>query len=90
MSFPLVQSSYALLQSEQGFVDLGPIYFRLFVLVHVVSSPFVASQINERHLRKYFLAVFYVYLHDSMRPGRVRIGGILRGYPQSAAFLNYI
>lgn len=45
--FVLVEGTNALLQRQQGFVDLGAIEACLFVLVHHVGSTFTARQIDE-------------------------------------------
>lgn len=74
MSLPLVQSPNALLQGQQTLVYLSPVYACLFVHVHVISSSFVASQIDKADLAEGFFAVFEGDLQDGVGPGGVGIG----------------
>ena len=58
MTFALVESAYALLQGEQGLVDLSPVDLSLLVLVHVVGTSLVTGKINEGYFREALFAVF--------------------------------
>jgi len=74
MSFTLVQSPDALLQRQQRFIDLGSIDSSLLVHIHVISTPFVASQVNKGDLAEELLAIFQRYLKNGVRTGGISIG----------------
>ena len=77
MAFSLVKSPDAFFQSQQWFIDFCTVDFGLFILVHVISSPFIPCQINEGNFGKLFFSIFQNDLHDGVRPWRISIGGIL-------------
>lgn len=64
----LVQCSNTLLQSQQAFIDLGPVYSCLLLaLIGVVCSSLAASQVDERYFSMELVLSFEADLEDGVR-----------------------
>lgn len=78
MPLALVESPYALFETEEGLVDFCAVDPGLLVHVHVVGSPLVAGQVYEGNLAEEFFAVFKGDLEYGVGARGVGVGGVLR------------
>ena len=88
MALGLVKSPDALLQSEEGFVDLGAVNSCLLVGVFDIGATFGSGEVDEGHLPPGFVAGFEVELEDRMRSGGVHIGPSATAHPNSRPNFN--
>ena len=84
----LVEGSDALLQGEEGFVDLGAIDPCLFVGVLDICSPLGPGEVDEGHLPHGLVAGFEVELEDRVGSRGVHIGPSAPALPNSGPDLD--
>ena len=66
VAFALIQGADALLQREQGLVDLCPVDLGLLVLVDMVSASLIAGEVDEGNLGEELLLVLEGDLQDGV------------------------
>lgn len=64
--FALIESSDALFESKEGFVDFSTIDFGLFILVSYISTSFASGQIDEGKFTVDIIALSEYNLQDCM------------------------
>lgn len=69
-----IESTDALFQRKQWFIDLSPVHLCLLVCVHGISATLGARQIDEGHFAIFFTVVFQLHLKDGVWAGTVGVG----------------